>query len=121
MAFTITVVLTVGRVVLLVVADQVIEREAVVCGDEVNGVRWAAPVVLVQVRRTSQAGSELAQRGCLTAPEVTHSVAVFAVPLAPQRGEVANLVAVFTHIPGFCDQLDLADNRILLHKVKKRG
>ena len=53
-AFTITVVLTIGRVVLFVVADQVIEREAVVCSDEINGVRWTTPIVLVKVRRPSQ-------------------------------------------------------------------
>ena len=54
------------------------------------------------------------------APEVAHAVAVAAVPLRPQRREVADLVAAFADVPRLGDQLDLADDRILLDHVEER-
>jgi hypothetical protein len=47
-------VLAVGVVVLLVVRDEVAQREAVVGGDEVDGCHRAAAGVLVQVGRPGQ-------------------------------------------------------------------
>ncbi len=115
------VVLTVGVVVLVVVGHQVVEREAVVRGDEVDRRERPPPVVLVQVGRTGDPGRELAQRRRLATPEVAHRVPVLAVPLRPQRREVADLVATGPDVPRFRDQLHLADHRVLLHEVEERG
>ena len=46
----IAVVLAVGHIVLLVVADQVVEGETVMRGHEVNRRSWAAVIVCIQVR-----------------------------------------------------------------------
>src|SRR5207344_2747403 len=91
------VVLPVGLVVLGVVGHEVAQREPVVHGDQVHRSRRPPPVVPVQVVGAGEPGGELAQADLLATPEVTHAVPVLAVPLAPQRGELADGVAV--HLP----------------------
>ena len=75
---------------------------------------------LVEVRAAGEAVRELRQRLVRAAPEVAHRVAVLAVPLRPQRREVADLVAAFADVPRLGDQLHLADHRILLDDVEER-
>ncbi len=110
---------TVGLVVLLVVADEVGQGEPVVGGHEVDARHRTAGVGLVQVARSCEALRELAQRGRLAAPEVPDGVAVLAVPLRPDGREVAHLVAALADVPGLRDQLDLADDRVLLDDVEE--
>jgi hypothetical protein len=104
-ALAVRAAFAVGVVVLVVVGDEVVEREAVVGGHEVHAGRGLAAVVLVEVRAAGEAGRELAERLWLAAPVVTHGVAVLAVPLRPQRGEVADLVAALADVPRLGDQL----------------
>ena len=75
---------------------------------------------LVEVRRPGQPGRELAEGCGLAPPVVAHSVAILPVPLGPQTGEVADLVAALADVPRFGDQLDLADHRILLDEIEER-
>ena len=63
---------------------------------------------------------ELAEAARLAAPEVAHGVAVLAVPFRPQRREAADLVAALADVPGLGDQLDLADDRVLVDQVEER-
>ena len=121
MGLAIAVVLAVGHIVLFVVADQIIEGKTVVRGHEINRRSGAAVIVCIQVRGTGDTRSELAERGWLAAPEVADSVAVLTVPFSPLWWEVTDLVTALTDIPRLCDELDLADNRILLHQVKEGG
>ena len=55
----------------------------------------------------------------LPAPEVPHHVAVDAVPLRPQDGEVADLVAARADVPGLGDQLHLGQDRVLVDGVEE--
>ena len=103
----VAVVLAVRVVVLLVVRDEVGQREAVVGGDEVDRRGRSSGVGLVEVGAPREAGAELRQRRRLAAPEVADRVAVAAVPLGPLRREVADLVAALADVPGLGDQLDL--------------
>ncbi len=103
------VVLEVGLVVLLVVRDEVVQREAVVGGDEVDRRGRPPAVVAVEVARAGEARGEVGD-ALLAAPEVAHDVAVDAVPLAPQHGELADLVAAGPDVPRLGDQLDLREH-----------
>ena len=118
-ALAVVVVLAVGLVVLLVVGHQVAQGEAVVGGDEVDAGDRPPAGVLVEVGRAGQPRGELAERR-LAAPEVADGVAVGAVPLGPLRREVADLVAAGPDVPRLGDQLDLADDRVLLHELEER-
>ncbi len=120
MALAVVVVLAVRLVVLLVVRHEVVEREAVVRGDEVDRRDGLAPAVLVEVGRAREPARELGQRRGLAAPEVAHRVAVAPVPLRPQGREAAHLVATVAEVPRLGDELDLGDDRVLLHDVEER-
>jgi hypothetical protein len=109
----------VGLVVLVVVGHEVAQGEAVVGGDEVDRRARAAAVRLVQVARAGEAVGELRQGLVDPAPEVADRVAVAAVPLRPQRREVADLVAALADVPRLRDQLRLADHRVLLDHLEE--
>ena len=53
------------------------------------------------------------------APEVPHRVAVHPVPLGPEDGEVADLVAALADVPRLGDQLHLGEDRILVDDVEE--
>jgi hypothetical protein len=116
----VAVVLAVGLVVLLVVGDEVAQREAVVGGHEVDRRRRPPGVGLVEVRAAGEPVAELGQRRRLAAPEVADGVAVATVPLRPQRREVPHLVPALADVPGLGDQLDLRHDGVLLHEVEER-
>ena len=100
-------------VVLAVVAHQVAQREAVVRRHEVDRREGASPVVAVQVGGSGEPVAEVADTTAGAAPEVAHRVAVLVVPLAPQRRELAHLVATLPDVPRFGDQLHPGQHRVL--------
>ncbi len=117
----VAVVVLVRFVVLLVVAHQVAQREAVVRGDEIDaGIRPAA-AVLVQVARAGDAIGELADQPALAFPVVADHVAILAVPLGPADREAPDLVAAFAEVPRLRDQLHLRDDRVLVNDVEERA
>src|SRR5207237_2743379 len=95
------VVLTIGvafavlLVVLLFVADEVGEREAVVRGDEVDAGVGAPAALLVEVAAAGETRRQLGDRTAIAAPETAHRVAGLAVPLRPPGREVADSIAAF--------------------------
>ena len=109
----VTVVLAVGLVVLAVVGHQVAQREAVVCGDEVDRRVRRAAVVGVQVARAGEPGRHRAYAGGSPAPEVAQGVAELVVPLDPRRRELSHPVAVHRRVPRLGDQLDVTQGRVL--------
>ena len=116
----VAVVLAVRVVVLLVVRDEVAQREAVVRGDEVDRRERPLAVALVEIRRAAEARRELRDAD-RAAPEVAHRVAVDAVPLRPEDREVADLVAAGPDVPRLGDQLHLGEQRVLVDDVEERG
>ena len=116
----VVVALAVRLVVLLVVRDEVAQREAVVCGDEVDRRERAAAVGRVEVGRAGEARDEVGHV-LLAAPEVAHRVAVDPVPLRPEHREVADLVAARADVPRLGDQLHLRDDGVLVDRVEERG
>ncbi len=116
----VAVVFLVGLVVLLAVGHQVLKREPVVAGDEVDaGIRSAA-VVLVQVAGAGQPGRQFAGEAAVTLPERAHAVSVDAVPLGPAHREVPHHVAAGAHVPRLGDQFHLRQHRVLVDDVEER-
>ena len=117
----VAIVLAVGFVVFLIVRNQVVQREAVVASDEVDaGVRPAA-APFIQIARPAEARGEFRNHATVPLPEPADRVAVAAIPFRPQRGEIADLIASLAEVPGFGDQLDLRDDRVLMDDVEKRS
>jgi len=118
-ALAVFALFAVGVVVLVVVRDEVAQGETVVGDHEVDRGDRASGRMRIEIAGSGEARSELAQRGSLTAPEVAHGVAELAVPLGPQRREVADLVSAVAEVPGLGDELDLRDHRVLLDDVEE--
>ena len=101
-------------VVFVVVGKQVVKREAVVAGDEIDGGAETVITVLIQVGRTHDP-----VRGLLRVPEialeiVAERISVAAVPLRPPAigREAADLVHA-ARVPGLRDELGLRKDRVL--------
>ena len=61
MALSVPIAFLVGLIVFLVVGDEIPQRKAVMGGDKVDRCDRASGRVLVQIRRPSESGCELAQ------------------------------------------------------------
>ena len=108
------VVLAVGLVVLLVVRHEIPQREAVVAGEEIDGVPRLPAGRAVQVGTAAQPRRQVGDRAGVAAPEAAHVVAVTAVPLRPAAAEreVADLVKS-AGVPRLGDQLGVAEDALL--------
>ena len=116
----VAVVLEVGLVVLVVVRDEVGEREPVVRGDEVD--RRGGPAAVVRYRSLEPA-SRSAKSAADAWPRQKSriDVPVDAVPLGPEHREVADLVAAGADVPRLGDELHLRQHRVLVDHVEERG
>ncbi|EXI74696.1 MAG: hypothetical protein AW07_01624 [Candidatus Accumulibacter sp. SK-11] len=113
----IAVLFAVGRVALVVVADQVVQREAIMGGDEVDAGIGSAATVLVQIAGAGETVGELPHHAALTAPVIAHDVPVLAIPLGPADRKVAHLIATVPEVPGLGNQLHLRQDRVLVNDV----
>src|SRR6185437_1521910 len=80
---SVAIVLSIGFVVLLVVADQVAQREAVVGRDKINTGRRAAAVALVKIAAAGQAVTEFGKLSLVALPVAPHHIAISSVPFRP--------------------------------------
>src|SRR5690606_30136770 len=106
-------------VVLALVAHQIVQREAVVTGDEVDAGEGAAVASVENIARAGQAGRKLRHLPLIATPKAASAVAVAAVPLRPPRRKAAQAVAAGSQIPRLGDELHAREHRILLDGGKK--
>ena len=99
----VVVVLAVRFVVFVVVADEIVQRETVVRGNEIDAGVGAAAVVLVEVRAARQAISHLADPPFVAFPKAADRVAILAVPLRPEDRKITDLITAFAHVPRLRD------------------
>src|SRR5262249_54514614 len=99
----VAVVFAVGLVVLLVVADEILEGEAVVARDEIDARIGLPPVPLIEVAGSRQSGGHLGGGAAVAFPEAAHVVAILAVPLGPAGREIADLVTTWPDVPRLGD------------------
>ena len=112
------VVFAVRLVVLVVVGNEIVQREAVVGGDEIDARPGLAAAMIELVRRGAEARRQrLGAR--LAAPEVAHRVAERVVPLRPARRKAADLIAAGPAVPGLGDQFDVGQQRVLPDRFQK--
>src|SRR5262245_59860558 len=99
----VTVAFAVGLVVFLLVADQVVEREAIVRRDEINAAVRRSACMLVQIARARQPRDECSEQALVAAPKAPNVVAIAPVPFGPpQIAKAADLIGA-SRVPGFGD------------------
>src|SRR5690606_2193631 len=103
----------------VVIADEVVEREAVMRGDDVDaGIRMTS-AGFIKVAAPRDPGRELGNRSSVVLPEPPDAVAIAAVPFGPAFGEIPHLVSAFTNIPRLRDQLGAGKDGVLEHEVEE--
>ncbi|MPL70622.1 hypothetical protein SDC9_16381 [bioreactor metagenome] len=109
---SVPVVLAVFLVMLAQVADQVVEGEAVVGRDKVDGVEGFPAVPQKEVAGAGNAGGQMEGAGFFAPPEAADIVPVFVVPFRPSAsGKRTHLVGP-AGVPGFGDDLRVPQERL---------
>ena len=116
----VAVVFAVGLVVLVVVGDEVVEREAVVAGDEVDALLGLALLVAVDLGAADQPVGEAPDRARLAAEEVADVVAEAAVPLLPAVADEAADLIQPGGVPRLGDELGAGQRRVGLDVPEHR-
>ena len=117
----VAVVLAVGLVVLVLVAHEIGEREAVMHRDVVDAGARAAAVVVEQVGGAGHAAADLAEQVAFAAPVAAQRSAIMIVPFRPAGRKAADLIAAGADVPRLGDQLDAGQHRILPDRGEERG
>src|SRR5262245_26024002 len=104
-AFAIAVILAVGLVVLVVVTDQIVEREPVVTGDEVDALLAFALFVAVDFVTAKHPVCKATNRTGFAAEEVADVVAESAVPLLPRIANKTPDLIQTGRVPRLGDEL----------------
>src|SRR6185437_8337663 len=89
----VAIALAIGLVVLLVVRDEIGQREAVMGGDEIHARPGPPAAMRKDVRRAGEARGEIGDDALVALPEAAHRVTVLRVPFRPTRREATELVA----------------------------
>src|SRR5438067_954260 len=89
----------IGLVMLVVVADQILQGEPVVGSHKIDTGSRMAAVPLVEIAASREPIPEFRQLPRVALPIAAHNVAVPSVPFRPQSRESANLIAAFPNIP----------------------
>ena len=117
---SVTVVLAVGEVVLVVVADEIIQRETIMRRDHVDARIRSAMIVGKDALAPGDAGGKFSQH-IVAPPEAPHSVAKFSVQFAPVGGKISDLVTARAEVPGLGYELGAAEHRVLVDGLKESG
>ncbi len=92
---TVLIIFAVGLVMFFVVADQIVQREAVVGGDKIDAGVRLPPALAIKIAAARQAISHAADLAGVALPKTPHGVAVDAVPFRPEHREIADLITAF--------------------------
>ncbi len=116
----VAVLLAVRLVVLRLVGHEVVQRRAVVRGDEVDARGGLPAARLVQIAAAREAVANLADAAAVPPPERPHRVAEAPVPLGPAHREVPDLVAALADVPRLGDELHVREVRRLVDQREER-
>ena len=114
----VAIVLAVRLVVLVVVGNEVVERETVVGGDEVDARPRFSPTKIELVRRGAKTRRQRF-RVPVAPPEVSHVIAKPVVPFRPAGGKAADLISARAAVPRLGDEFDISEHRILAHDLQE--
>ena len=116
---SVAVAFAVRLIVLVVVADQILQRETVMRGNEVDARPGTAATITEDVGRARHPRRHVGDEASIAFPEAPHDIAILAVPLGPTRREITELIAARANVPGFADQLNIGQLGILAERVEE--
>src|SRR5207248_9282835 len=98
------IVFPVRFIVLLIVADQIIQREPVVRRNKIYRRPRFASLAIKNIGRRAQT-RRYSGRGRAALPKIAYRIAEFVIPLRPSRRKLSHLIAARAAIPGLRNQL----------------
>ena len=115
------VVFSVCFIVLVAIAHQVVQSEAIVAGDEIDAALGAFARLGVDVGTAADAAGKQTEHPIIAAPETPDIISVPAVPLRPAAfGEAPDLIRS-GGIPRLGDDFHVSQDRVLGDPFQKRG
>src|ERR1700749_1552385 len=103
-AVTVAIVLAIGLVVLVVIRNEIVQVEAIMCSDEIDARPRPAAALVEEGGGSREALGQILHRAGVALPESTRRVAEFVVPLSPTVRELSNLITPGTNVPWFGNQ-----------------
>src|SRR4051812_4493185 len=116
---SVSIALAVRAVVLVVVGYEVVQREAVMRGNEIDRSKRFTPTPVEQIGGGRDAGGEFRENAFIALPIRPHRIAITVVPFCPTRRKMPDLIAARTAVPWLGNQLDLIEHRVLPAGVEK--
>ena len=117
----VAIVLAVRHIVLVVVADEIAQRVAVMRADEMDGRGWRATARLECLARSGHDTRDRRQLSGIPAPEGAHHIAEMVVPFGPAGRKAADAIAALAQVPRFRDQFYARQNRVLRDRPQEGG
>ncbi len=102
-----------------VVTDQIVKREPIMGGDEVNRGIGSPSGELVKIRTAAQTIGELTDQPGVPFPEPAHRVAVSSVPFRPKDRKITDLVPALPDVPWLGNKFHLGNDWILMDDFEK--
>src|SRR5208282_2535378 len=118
---SVAIIVAVGFIMLVVVADQILQSETVMGGDEIDARPRTPAAVAEDVGRARHARGEIGDEALVAFPKTPDRVAVLPIPLGPTRRKITELIAIGAEIPRLGNQLEPSHDRILSDRVEKRA
>src|SRR6202008_206385 len=115
----VAVVLAIRLVVLLAVANEILQCKSVMNGNEIDARPRSPAAISEDIRGTGHSRSEIGDEALVTSPEAPDDVPILPVPLGPAGRKVAELISVRAEIPGLGNQLEAGHRRVLSDRIKE--
>ena len=115
----VAVLFAIRVVVLVIVADQIVQRKTVVRGNEVDAGVGPTAAMLIQIRTAREAIGNFADLAFIAFPKTPDLISILPVPLRPEDRKIAHLIAAVPNVPRLRDQLGLGEHRVLVNDFEK--
>ena len=79
------------------------------------------PLSRVKIAAAGEPRGQFAHSAAAALPKAPNAIAILAVPLGPEHGEIADLIAVRAEVPRLGDELHLGKHRVLMDDVEERA
>ena len=115
------VVFSVDFIVLVAIAHQVVQSEAIVAGDEVDAALGAFARLGVDVGTAADALGEYTKKPIIAAPETPDIISIPAVPLRPAPLRKTTHLICACGVPRLGDEFHVSQDWVLGDPFEKRG
>src|SRR5690606_8629365 len=116
----IAIFLTVRLIVFLIETNAVAKGKSVVRRHQIDRGERFSPLTLKHIAGGGKSSGKLTQRQTPFKPQTARRIAEMIVPFRKWRREIPHLIAAFTDVPRFSDQLHARKYRTVFNRLQQR-